>query len=170
MEWTAYFPVKHLVLHTGRMPSINPKAREAVKSIIYKSLEILELKAEKWNVEILLENTGLDKHDFDSDMNEFKNTIEYFNLGVCLDTGHANIALGTECAIKELGSNVKELHVHDNFGKSDQHLPVGEGNINWQAYKKLICSGNIPVVHEIIGHKTPAEATLKSRQNLIEIL
>ena len=29
------------------------------------------------------------------------------------------------------------MHLHDNHGKRDEHLPIGEGNIHW---KKLMNS------------------------------
>ena len=40
-----------------------------------------------------------------------------------------------------LGSRLIACHVHDNDGSSDQHLPVGQGTIEWEpffaALKKL---------------------------------
>ena len=56
---------------------------------------------------------------------------EGFSVGICYDTGHANVAgLNQKDAIHTLGSRIKMLHVHDNFGK-DQHQPPFCGNINW---------------------------------------
>ena len=56
---------------------------------------------------------------------------EGYLVGVCYDTGHANVAgLNQREAIHTLGSRIKMLHVHDNFGK-DQHQPPFCGTINW---------------------------------------
>ncbi|MGP8152598.1 MAG: sugar phosphate isomerase/epimerase family protein [Smithella sp.] len=47
----------------------------------------------------------------------------------CFDTGHFNAFSYTPLNIwlKELGKYLRHLHLHDNHGKSDEHLPVGCG-------------------------------------------
>ncbi len=47
----------------------------------------------------------------------------------CFDTGHFNIFSRTPLNIwlQELGQYLGHLHLHDNHGRSDEHLPVGEG-------------------------------------------
>jgi len=50
-----------------------------------------------------------------------------------LDTGHANLC-GREPPdmIRALGPRIAHMHVHDNNGNSDLHLPPGTGNIDWE--------------------------------------
>jgi sugar phosphate isomerase/epimerase len=47
----------------------------------------------------------------------------------CLDTGHFNVFSYEPLNIwlKELGKYLGHLHLHDNHGKADEHLPVGNG-------------------------------------------
>jgi sugar phosphate isomerase/epimerase len=33
------------------------------------------------------------------------------------------------------------LHIHDNNGMSDQHLPLGEGTIPWNTVGETVASG-----------------------------
>jgi sugar phosphate isomerase/epimerase len=49
----------------------------------------------------------------------------------CFDTGHANAFGGVapERWVEEMGDLMGEVHIHDNHGRADEHLPVGEGNI-----------------------------------------
>lgn len=49
----------------------------------------------------------------------------------CFDTGHANAFGGVAPGrwIEEMGDLLGEVHIHDNHGQADEHLPVGEGNI-----------------------------------------
>ena len=56
------------------------------------------------------------------------------NVGACIDTGHANIGMGVKPAdlLRRVGSLVWTLHLHDNDGSGDLHLPPGKGNISWQ--------------------------------------
>ena len=37
-----------------------------------------------------------------------------------------------------LGPFIKEVHLHDNCGKSDDHLPLGDGEIDFDLFFKLI--------------------------------
>jgi sugar phosphate isomerase/epimerase len=56
------------------------------------------------------------------------------NVGICLDTGHANLA-GVEIPtfVLTAGSRLKALHVSDNLGQVDDHiLPYGKGTIKWE--------------------------------------
>ena len=53
--------------------------------------------------------------------------------GICFDFGHANLQpydIGD--AIRMVGKRLRVTHVHDNDGILDQHLPIGEGIIDWQ--------------------------------------
>jgi sugar phosphate isomerase/epimerase len=63
----------------------------------------------------------------------------------CFDTGHAN-AFGSaphQEWMEVLGDRLGQIHIHDNDGTTDQHLPVGEGNfpfrelLAWVRYRKL---------------------------------
>lgn len=55
------------------------------------------------------------------------------NFGHCFDIGHWNIfaAQNLNDWFQQLGRHIKHLHLHDNQGESDQHLPLGKGNINF---------------------------------------
>lgn len=60
------------------------------------------------------------------------------DLAMLLDVGHLNIALRTpeveipsaEPWILDQPFEIIELHLHDNDGKLDQHLPIGEGTLD----------------------------------------
>jgi sugar phosphate isomerase/epimerase len=32
----------------------------------------------------------------------------------------------------QLGDRISHVHIHDNVGKKDEHLPLGKGTINWK--------------------------------------
>ncbi len=82
------------------------------------------------------------------------------NIGICLDTGHANICgISLYQAILEAGTLLVETHFNDNFGlltegvneNNDLHRPPGIGNINWIeviAGLHEICYSN-PVIFEL---------------------
>jgi sugar phosphate isomerase/epimerase len=53
------------------------------------------------------------------------------DIGFALDTGHANVVGQLEGFLLEFSDKVVHVHAHDNHGKSDEHLGVGYGNIDW---------------------------------------
>ncbi len=55
-------------------------------------------------------------------------------LGCHLDLGHCNL-FGKDPAamLRRFASRLRHLHLHDNFGDKDLHLPPGAGRIDWDA-------------------------------------
>lgn len=87
-------------------------------------------KAERIGVVIALE------HIFESRPETLKSIVEAIdspNLGVCLDTGHINVfsKVPMEEWFEVLGPYIKEVHLHDNSGEFDEHLPLGDGTIDF---------------------------------------
>ena len=68
------------------------------------------------------------------------------SVGVCWDTGHANIMNYDQAdRIRMVGNRLKCTHVHNNFGKYDNHLTPDQGNIPWEkvmhAFKEIDYKG-----------------------------
>ncbi len=55
------------------------------------------------------------------------------NFGICFDAGHCNLfsSIPFEKWLETLTPHIIELHLHDNDKSSDQHLPVGDGDIDF---------------------------------------
>ena len=69
-------------------------------------------------------------------------------VGACFDLGHANTVGAVAGFLAVIGS-ADHLHLHDNHGLSDEHLPIGAGTIEWgQAGPAIAASygGGIAVV------------------------
>jgi sugar phosphate isomerase/epimerase len=63
------------------------------------------------------------------------------DLKVHLDVGHCNINQKknlTEAFFEKFGDNIIHLHLSDNKGRYDDHLPLGCGNIEWEKIIKII--------------------------------
>ena len=59
--------------------------------------------------------------------------LKGLEVGVCLDTGHASLNRGEMTdLVQKLSGRLKMIHAHDNRGFADDHLPPGEGVIDWQ--------------------------------------
>ncbi len=92
------------------------------------------------------------------------------NTGLTLDVGHANL-LGAE-AIEEFITTINDkiflIHIHDNEGKRDQHLVIGEGTIDFSRLFRLLVQGNIKVPCSLESHSL--EDLVRSKQNLERFL
>jgi sugar phosphate isomerase/epimerase len=64
-------------------------------------------------------------------MIETLDAISDSRVSACLDIGHAHCYSNTPVLnwIEKLGTRIAYVHLHDNDGTGDQHLPIGEGNI-----------------------------------------
>ena len=84
-------------------------------------------------VRIVLENVM--EHSPDMGI-ELVDTVSHDHLGLCLDIGHAHLASDLAPArwVKQMGARLKHVHLHDNHGKRDDHLPAGEGSINFDTF------------------------------------
>ncbi len=58
----------------------------------------------------------------------------------CFDVGHWNLfsRIGMEEWFRELGSFMAEAHIHDNSGTADDHLPIGEAEIDFPLFFRLM--------------------------------
>ncbi len=66
---------------------------------------------------------------------EFVDGLGMKNLKVCLDTGHASICgMPLYDAVRLLGNRLATLHVHDNHGVHDEHLPPLAGTADFKGF------------------------------------
>lgn len=107
------------------------KRRVPLNNLI-KSLREIVMYAEKSNVKVMLENVPLSNGIHD--VKEFKYIIEKVpSLFLHLDIPHAFTSGGMESVIDYINyfrEKIIHLHWHDNHGKRDEHLPIGEGLID----------------------------------------
>ncbi len=89
-------------------------------------------------------------------------------IGVCLDTGHSFLSGDLFGRLKAFAPRLMMLHVHDNQGKCDDHLPPGEGDINWPAFFEALSA--IPfrgeMVLEVAGNGDPFQLLERARQSV----
>ena len=75
-------------------------------------------------------------------------------VGVCVDVGHLNIF--SEATMdewfREVGEYVTHTHIHDNFGRYDDHLPIGDGVIDFGLFFELLKKYAPDAVYTIEPH------------------
>ncbi len=71
-------------------------------------------------------------------VDEFKKFYDEIgeDIGLAFDTGHANVVGQVEEFLTVFSEKMVHVHAHDNHGKSDEHLCIGKGNIDWDLVAK----------------------------------
>ena len=86
-------------------------------------------------------------------LDELMSKLDQPNIGVCFDTGHWMVRPeGTiEHAVSRFGERIVHLHLSDNNGLCDQHLPPGEGAFDWANFLRALPSTvrNLPMLIEL---------------------
>lgn len=145
--------IPRLVIHgmskSEQYPEISEEELKVLNDKMYSSL--LDALRECPDVTVCMENlfAHLSQLGFGfwggicSDPHEAAVYIDIMNqragrdnaFGLCLDTGHLNIARIPFCRyIPVLGKRIQCLHIHDNMQNDDAHLMPYTGNVRWEEF------------------------------------
>jgi len=107
---------------------------------IRNSMELWDWLAErtkKEGISLVMENVyEQDPHEF----MRFFGKLEKMGIGFCFDTGHQS-AFGRVSLnqwLEVLGSRIRQVHLHDNDGRHDDHLALGRGNVDFPLLMKFL--------------------------------
>jgi sugar phosphate isomerase/epimerase len=148
------FNIKHLIFHAKHSKKTN--------ELIRKLSEFAKTK----NVQLCLENNILSSID---ELEDAFNTNP--DLKMNLDIGHLNVLLHKKSNItiedylKKLKDKIIYLHIHDNDGKSDEHLALSDGNVD---YRKIFSLLDFNKVERIVVETDKMENAIKTKEILIE--
>lgn len=135
LEVAADLHAMKVVLHPSRMGGIGVHVRDRVVGYAMESLETIVAGADRLGVCVCIENM-FPQNGLFYEPADFVSLFERFpGLKLTLDTGHAHLTGGggskTLGFIDMFGNRIGHIHVSDNFGIQDNHLPVGTGTIDF---------------------------------------
>ncbi len=135
MEVAAELGAQKVVLHPGHIGGLGLYIKESAMALVNESLSSIIGRAQELGLRTCLENmfpkcrAFVEPADFEDILRQFP------DLMLTLDTGHANISgqdgRRTLDFIEKFGPRIGHLHVSDNLGERDDHLPVGSGVIDF---------------------------------------
>lgn len=137
LRLVALFKPKTVVCHSG----YDDKVYWYIRDIwIEKSLEMWSWLGERIKNEgslLMLENVY--EHSPDEIRILFEE-LENQGVGFCMDTGHQSAFSHEplEKWMEALWPYLGQIHLHDNSGKKDEHLAIGKGKIDFQAFFKQL--------------------------------
>src|SRR6266481_10119149 len=160
-------PFSRMILHMGGpRETADPRKRDAA----FSSLEHLILHAHHVGVTICVENTTSEMGD-PNYLRDFVDETRLAGLRFNFDMGHANLAdfpddQRLEKSFSPLRDFVSSVHLHDNRGEKDEHLPPYDGTINWPAAIKLLKTAPEPKLSLLLElkEKTGPEAPSAAEQ------
>ena len=124
-----------------------------------KSFDELESYCKTRNIRICIENESPAPQAHSRRM--FEILFERYDkdyMGICFDTGHANIACRENNLdfAERFNDRIFICHIHDNRKDSDIHLLPFEGNFDWEGFAKILARSpcKFPIVMESIMWET----------------
>lgn len=136
-ETAASLGIELITIHPGltsmSVPYMEEKATEKAK----RSLSSIDRISSQYGVTIAVENMPSFPFMLGHTAEEMNELIGSTNLGFCLDIGHGNTTGQTDELIKAFRDRLVNIHIHDNHGEMDEHLTLGEGDID---FKSIISS------------------------------
>ena len=135
LEVAAELGSQKVVLHPGHIGGLGIYVEQTALAHANNSLAAIIDHAQTLGLCVCLENMFPKCRAF-VEPDDFVEILQRFpDLKLTLDTGHANIANpgGRRILefIEKFGPRIGHLHVSDNFGERDDHLPLGAGKIDF---------------------------------------
>jgi len=114
-----------------------------------KTWRLLNKRAEDLGVKIAIENIFEDEP---GNLRMLAEEMGSENFGLCVDVGHINLfsRIPLQEWLQIVRPFIKEMHIHDNDGSGDDHLPIGDGNLDFDTVFKM--SEGLDCVYTIEAH------------------
>ena len=142
LEVAAELGARKVVVHPGHIGGLGSYVMETALAYANASLAAIIKRAQALGLCVCLENmfprcrAYVEPDDFVEIMQRFP------DLKLTLDTGHANIGKKNGRRILEFiekfGHRIGHLHISDNFGQRDDHIPLGSGAIDFEKVVRAI--------------------------------
>lgn len=139
IQFASLIEASHVVIHPGFCfsPAFHKKtAQRRAAQLIQQLCEI----AKERDVKLAIENVGYSGSSLftQEEYVEFLHPLDDTAMFL-IDTGHAHLNdWDIPLLIEQTKDRLFALHLHDNHQTGDDHLPIGEGTIDWEAVFKAV--------------------------------
>ena len=160
-------PAAVLVAHLG-LPRSQPRDAAAgpgdSRAAARRSIEELRALAQPLGVQIAVEVIPNELSRAGSIVHFVEDDLD--GVGICLDFGHAHLDGDVLDAVETVAEHLIATHVHDNRGRSDDHLLPFDGTIDWAgtllAVQKVGYEG--PFMFEIVARGSTKDTLARARE------
>ena len=132
LQLATRIPYRTLVVHLGTPASKKNGADNSRTAAVRSADEICRL-AEAAGVRVALEVIPNALSTPEALASLIERELEAPHAGICMDFGHAFLGGDVPDAVEMAAEHLIATHVHDNHGRSDEHLVPYLGSIDWDA-------------------------------------
>jgi sugar phosphate isomerase/epimerase len=154
--------VTHIGLPRSQQTAATDNSRDAARRSIEKLLEL----AAPLGVRIAIEVIPNELSRARSLVHFVEEVLDGSGAGICLDFGHAHMDGDVVEAIETVSEHLVTTHVHDNRGRTDDHLVPFDGTIDWPAaltgVQKVGYDGTLLL--EIAAHGSAKDTLVRARK------
>lgn len=158
--------IKVITVHPGLTSLSVPGMKERAIENAKKSLRILDRTSREYGVTFAVENMPCFKPMLGKTAEELNMLIEGTSLGVCFDIGHANTTGQIESMISTFKDRIVNVHLHDNIGEEDNHMTIGDGNIDFKKALDMLSGYRGKYIIE----SKSMDSAIESKKRLIKLL
>ena len=169
IQWACDLEVEALVFHPGASSALERFSPSTAWRFNLESVRRLFLYSREKGVRAMIENVPEPFPFLLKSVDDFKRF--YGEVGVeiemVFDVAHAHLRGEIREFMMCLGEKICHVHVSDNNGGSDEHLPLGGGSINWMETMAAVKAMNLDgwvVVESLKG----VEESLGILRNLLD--
>jgi len=156
-----------LVVHPGDLR--DPRFASEFTRLSREALARLADRGAELGVTIAVENCGPYHAGIDRTAADHAALVASApGLRACFDIGHGAVNGNSAELVSLLGDAIVHLHVHDNHGKRDEHLPMGRGTIDFSILTPLFARFSGMAIAEVVweeGHAETPEALARAAQD-----
>lgn len=170
LELAGDIEARNVVIHGGTVHFLHEAMWEETARVSREAalaaLEEIAGEAEKLGVTVCLENTcGKDAVPGTlADVARAVGEVGSRSLRVALDIAHFCSNKEPIDSLRQAAPLIEHVHISDNNGSDDAHLPLGEGTLDLEPFADFLKAFEGPVVLEIEDVKCPGEKAIQSKE------
>ena len=159
-------PIQVLVVHLGLPRTQSPSPGDNNRDGARRSVEELQRLASPLGVRVAVEVIPNELSRAGSLVHFVEEDLDAPEVGICLDFGHAHMDGDLLDAIETVSGHVITTHVHDNHGRTDDHLVPFDGTIDWPAAMTAVqkIGYDQTLLFEIAAHRSPADTLVRAER------
>ena len=138
MNIAAELNIRAVTFHPGLYSMVVSDMEEKSILAAKRSLRTIDRMAKECGVRMCIENMPGFKFFLGQTAEQLADLVEGTELPVCFDIGHANITGQIDAMMDKFEGRIFNVHIHDNDGKQDQHLTIGDGSIDFDHVVKRL--------------------------------
>jgi sugar phosphate isomerase/epimerase len=164
MEHAIQLNANTVTFHPGYQSMVVPDLKDKSAEKAKRSIRTIDRLMKEFSLTACVENMPSFKFMLGRTAKEMFDLVDGTDMRICFDIGHANTMSQIDEMIDLLGDRIKNIHIHDNNGENDDHMTIGDGNIDFPAVLKKLSNykGKYIIESRSLGSAVTSRDRLKT--------